>query len=511
MYTGIGKTTLAYEICVKWARDGFLAEDFNVVVLIPLRSAQERSVEDVMVEYVGGKEFYKHLEESAGEKCLIILEGLDEITMDRLNRDNFLLRVLKNCTLFEKAKILVTSRPHACKNLDVGRIIEVVGFGQKEIEEFVEKSFKDIYTCHEFLQQLENYPHIQSLCYVPMHLVMIIDIFQVKEQKLPSTITELYQLFIVMTLQRQCKKENDENLSSSFVAATLTSVEERLCQLLHGMPKKAIKTMSILCKLTFQSFFKWFSSRKKTGSFLSKEKATKDPKIIFSINDLSQCGIEVTPEWDGYGLMKATHIHDLPTDYITYSFAHLSIQEFLCALYISALPGKKQQQSLRKHINDYPNVFIFFCGLIRLESPRISKLVCSMVESHNTDNVAVAARCVYESQKIDFLAKLQKLQLTTETLSPHECVCISYMLSRLQISNLNLNECYIGDKGVEMLVKYYVNANTCVCMLEEIKLCNAQITVTGLKHLMKILFASKLPQSECYNYNILILLQMTFH
>ena len=38
---GIGKTTLANEICVKWAkRDGFLAEDFDVVILIPLMLGQ---------------------------------------------------------------------------------------------------------------------------------------------------------------------------------------------------------------------------------------------------------------------------------------------------------------------------------------------------------------------------------------------------------------------------------------------------------------------------------------
>jgi len=52
---GIGKTTLANEICMKWAKDGFLAEDFDVVVLIPLRSVRERSVEAAMVRYIGEK------------------------------------------------------------------------------------------------------------------------------------------------------------------------------------------------------------------------------------------------------------------------------------------------------------------------------------------------------------------------------------------------------------------------------------------------------------------------
>ena len=33
---GIGKTTLAHEICLRWARDGFLSEDFDAgSILIP--------------------------------------------------------------------------------------------------------------------------------------------------------------------------------------------------------------------------------------------------------------------------------------------------------------------------------------------------------------------------------------------------------------------------------------------------------------------------------------------
>ena len=49
---GIGKTTLANEICLRWARDGFLSEDFDAVVLIPLRCVQQRSLEEVMIEYL---------------------------------------------------------------------------------------------------------------------------------------------------------------------------------------------------------------------------------------------------------------------------------------------------------------------------------------------------------------------------------------------------------------------------------------------------------------------------
>ena len=140
---------------------------------------------------------------------MIILEGLDEMAVDRLQSDPFLLCLIKGCTLLEEAIVIITSRPYSCEGIEAGRRIEVVGFGKDEIREFVEKSFhKDTQSVEEFLKQLDEYPQLHSLCYVPMNLAMIVDIFHCSEKKLPSTLTELYQLFIVMTLKRQVKKEN---------------------------------------------------------------------------------------------------------------------------------------------------------------------------------------------------------------------------------------------------------------------------------------------------------------
>ena len=78
---GIGKTTLANEICVKWARDGFLADQFDAVIMIPMRAVQERSLENVIMRHVG--EDYPKLQKSAGSRCLLILEGLDEMSVNR--------------------------------------------------------------------------------------------------------------------------------------------------------------------------------------------------------------------------------------------------------------------------------------------------------------------------------------------------------------------------------------------------------------------------------------------
>ena len=54
----------------------------------------------------------------------------------------------------------------------------MVGFGDKQIREFAENSFSnDVESVEEFMRQLTEYPQLHSLCYVPLNLVMIIDIF----------------------------------------------------------------------------------------------------------------------------------------------------------------------------------------------------------------------------------------------------------------------------------------------------------------------------------------------
>ena len=357
---GIGKTTLAHEVCLRWARDGFLSEDFDAVILIPMRCVHQRSLEEVFVEFTG-EETYQELKRSAGRKCLIILEGLDEIASDCQKSDRFFIRLIRDCTILEESNILVTSRPPACSNLNAERQVEVIGFGADQIEEFIKKSFSnDELSVKELLRQLNDYLHIKSLCYVPLNLVMITDIFQCSQiKKLPSTITELYRLFLVMILQRQAKK-------SVCSGASLTAANyESLKKMLPGIPINAIGTVFLRCRPSFCGFFDWYTDKSKKD--WRGEKKWKDPKIIFTMADLAQCGIEVTSEFDGFSLLKATHLHEVPTDTSCYNFSHLTIQEFLASLYIMLLPQQEQIVLMNDHFHSYPNVFIFLCGLTKLE------------------------------------------------------------------------------------------------------------------------------------------------
>ena len=483
---GIGKTTLANELCVRWARDGFLAEDFDAVVLIPLRSVQQRSLEEVIVEHIG-EENYQQMKKSAGSKCLIILEGFDELAIDCRQSDPFLLRLIKECTVLEEATILITSRPHACKRIDAGRRVEVVGFGNNEVREFVEKYFsQDVQSVQGFLRQLDEYPQLHSLCYTPMNLVMIVDIFQCSEKKLPSTLTELYQVFIVMTLKRQVNKENVTKKP-----AMCSSVEETLCVMLRGIPKETVRIVLCLSRLAYRGFFDWYCHR--------EGKIRKEPKIIFTESDLVDCDIEVTSDFDGFGLLKATQTHQLLTDINTYSFNHLTIQEYFCAVYISLQSQQEQLRLLREHFYEYPNVFIFVCGLTELASSEMFQFIYSKLTSPGEwyggdPDVITAMRCINESKQSSGPHQSVSpftLNMTLITLLPYDCVCLSNVLSCYPVSQLKMFGCHIGNKGAELLVKHYPNKNTTSQLLEELNLRYNDLTSEGIEHVMKIVRTSE--------------------
>ena len=458
---GIGKTTLAHQICFRWARDGFLSEDFEVIALIPLRCVQQRSLEEVFIEFIG-EDVYQELKRSAGSKCLIILEGLDEMSAGHQESDRFFICLIRDCTVLEKSTILITSRPHACSKLNADRQVEVIGFGTDQIEEFIKQSIpNDKHSVKELLQQLNDYLHVKSLCYVPLNLVMITDIFQCSQnKKLPSTITELYRLFLAMILQRQARK-------TVCSGASLTAANsDSLKKVLPGIPINAIGTVFLLCRLSFCGFFDWYTEESEED----EDSYKKNPKIIFTMADLAQCGIEVTSKFDGFSLLKATHLHEIPTDTSCYNFSHLTIQEFLASLYIALLPQQEQISLMNDHFHSYPNVFIFLCGLTRLECNEMYQMVYSKLMQSDTANiighhysnpdVVLSTRCLYESNSTSQSTVPFTLNMSHNQLTLYDCYCASHVISHYPVLKVNMGGCQMGDTGVATLGKRFSDSRS---------------------------------------------------
>ena len=467
----------------------FLSDDFDAVLLIPMRCVQQRSLEEVMIEFIG-EEAYQQLKMSAGNRCLIILEGLDEMAANRQISDHFFVNLIKHCAILEESTILITSRPHACSELVADRHVEVIGFGTNEIKEFVKKSFpNDEHSVSELLQQLNDYPHLKSLCYSPLNLIMITDIFRTNQDKrLPSTLTELYRLFLVMTLQRELVKKGKKYCSLS---PTVDNSED-LEKMLPGVPINTIGTLFLFSKLSFCGFFDWYNDVKEKDWY-GREKKWKDPKIIFTTEDLKECSIEVTSEFDDFGLLKATHIHEVPTDTSAYNFSHLSIQEFLSSLYISFLPQEEQMLLMNEYFHCFPNVFIFLCGVTELKCNEMFHTVHSKMMlnnphsfSHSSNpDVVSAVRCIYESNCTVQSAVPFTLDMSRNRLVLFDCFCVSHVISHYPVTKLKLRYCYIGDTGAAVLAKDYSNENT-PHFLELLDLRVNDFTAVGMMQVMKI-------------------------
>ena len=301
-----------------------------------------------------------------------------------------------------------------------------------------------------------------------------------------------------MTLKRQVKKENvtkKPTMCSSVAVRAADSVEETLCVMLRGIPKETIGIVLCLSRLAYRGFFDWYCHGEGKYSW----QKWKEPKIIFTESDLIQCDIEVTSDFDCFGLLKATQTHQLLTDINTYSFNHLTIQEYFCAVYISLQSQQEQLRILREHFHEYSNVFTYVCGLTRLVSSEMFQFIYSKLTSPGEwyggdPDVITAMRCINESRQSSGSHQSVSpftLNMTDNTLLPYDCLCLSNVLSCYPVSQLKMWACHIGNKGTELLVKHYPNTNTTSQLLEELNLRNNDFTSEGMEHVMKIMRRSE--------------------
>ena len=197
--------------------------------------------------------------------------------------------------------------------------------------------------------------------------------------------------------------------------------------------------------------------------------------------------------------MKATHIHEVPTDTSAYNFSHLSIQEFLSSLYISLLPQEEQLRLMNEYFHDFSNVFIFLCGLTELKCNEMyhfvySKIMAisphSILQRSNPD-VVPAVRCIYESNCTVQSAVPFTLDMSYNHLDLFDCFCVSHVMSHYPVTQLNLDTCQIGDTGAEVLAKDYSNKKATVHSLELLNLRINDLTAVGMDHVMKIVMTSE--------------------
>ena len=174
---GIGKSTLAWELCRKSMRQ------YSLVVLLRLREVKVQNISQLFCEYESEdkKSLVKEVAKSQGRDILFILDGFDELPKT-LQVKGFLLNLIRGRVL-PASTVLVTSRPSATAELRTScspKHIEILGFTQESVEAYASSVFSSepekLTKFKAYISASEN-PAINSLMYVPLNAAIIVLIF----------------------------------------------------------------------------------------------------------------------------------------------------------------------------------------------------------------------------------------------------------------------------------------------------------------------------------------------
>ena len=347
-HPGIGKTTLAKEICLQWANNKLLTSD-KLLLLLMLRDASVQKITSTeeLVKYTlpvdQVQPVLSSLHTTDGAGVTFIIDGFDELS-NELRHTSFFRKLIEGDTL-PNARVVVTSRPSAsaCLHQHVDRRIEVLGFEKSSREQYIDDALK---TSPSKLQTIkrhfQQYPNIDAICYIPLNMAIIV--FLCLLGSLPPTATEMFASFILHTVYRHLKR-------------TGKIAEDEHINKMERLPQPVQQVLQQLQKVAFDGLV--------------------EDKIVFTMDDLpDMCRDDPTC----YGLLQSVECYcsdEIGTPTKSFNFLHLGIQEYFAAKYVATLPEDAVYTLMKKSFlvtgygDDSPNsksvrlsnMWIMYCGI----------------------------------------------------------------------------------------------------------------------------------------------------
>ena len=348
---GMGKTTLAVNICKRWA-EGNLLQGYNAVILLPLCDPEiqgAKSISDLLLTLDDEmrESVFKEIVKSDGEGICFILEGYDELPKKCMNEFSVFSKLKSELT---KCTIVYTSRPEArpyVHRYHYLKIIEINGFKKESINRYISNSFKHMKNgkvlTDDLKSQLYNNPVVESILHVPINLAIVCLIF-FHFSTLPETLTELYTLLCLRLILRH------------IVTRTPNGEEVEKLTSLNNLPRIISEQFFQLCFLAY--------------------KGMESRTIVFYSQYLSDIGVDEA-KMSCLGLLQIAPTTSVYGREKSYNFIHLTLQEFCAAWYISKLSSEEQVKVYKIYYYDdqFEMVWQFYSGITGLNNRQILNLM----------------------------------------------------------------------------------------------------------------------------------------
>ena len=341
---GVGKSTFAWEVCQKWGQHQ-LFNEYSLVVLLKFRDKrvhEAKSISDLFCYPLPElqSDIVRNIVLSGGHGLLLILEGFDEAPASKRTMDSIFVRLFRG-QILPKATVILTTRPSASAELrqlcrgKYSRRIEIVGFGKKEIDEYIQCAFSDEQSRSDFNEYLSLYPHIHSMMYVPLNSAIVTHVYESCKSSgavVPKTMAQLYSSLIRTLLLRYLKDKEEYK-------DTCTNINS-----FKDLPRPVYDQFCEICKIAYKGI------------------ECAETELIFQ--DLPS-----DFDFDSLGLMQSCP--ELYVDRgasVSYNFLHLTVQEYLAAYHISQQSRDEQVAFMREHveIKKLEVVVRFLAGLSEL-------------------------------------------------------------------------------------------------------------------------------------------------
>ncbi|KAI5106656.1 NACHT, LRR and PYD domains-containing protein 12 isoform X1 [Silurus meridionalis] len=314
---GIGKTVSVQKFILDWA-EGKANQDVTFMFPLPFRELnlmkqKHLSLMDLLHHFFPEiKEL--RLIDCEKNKVVLIFDGLDECRLplnfqnnerlwdvtESVSVDVLLTNLIKG-NLLPSALLWITSRPGAANQIPpecVDQVTEVRGFSDPQKEEYFRKKISDQSLSNKIITHMKSSRSLHIMCHIPVFCWISATVLErmlgeAESGEIPKTLTQMFTHFLIFQIKQK---------------------DQRYHQKCDPDPQQTRESILELGKLAFQQLEKG--------------------NLIFYEEDLRECGIDVREAsvYSGVCDLQIREEFGLHLGKV-FSFVHLSVQEFLAALY----------------------------------------------------------------------------------------------------------------------------------------------------------------------------------